>query len=196
MFAVIKTGGKQYRVEKDDIIKVERLVGEAGDTVTLDDVLMLGGDGEAQVGEPLLEGASVQAEVLEQKRGQKIIVFKKKRRKNYRRKNGHRQYETVLRVTDILAAGQKKQATRTTAAEQTDEEAAPAADLAGETAADAATATAPKAERATTKKSDAEAPAAESKPKTAAKPKSDATEKKEAKPKRAPKTAAKKPAED
>jgi large subunit ribosomal protein L21 len=97
MFAVIKTGGKQYRVAKDDVILVEKLDGEAGSSVTLDQVLMVGD----KIGSPVVDGASVTATVVEQTRGDKIIVFKKKRRQNYRRKNGHRQHLTVLRITDI-----------------------------------------------------------------------------------------------
>lgn len=104
MFAVVKTGGKQYRVEKDDIIKVEKLDVEAGDTISLDDVLMVGKEGSPKVGTPLVKGASVKAEVVAQDRGPKLIVFKKKRRQNYRRKKGHRQDLTVLRIKEIKAA--------------------------------------------------------------------------------------------
>ena len=100
MFAVIKTGGKQYRVVPGDVIKVERLEAEAGATVSLEEVLMLGD----KIGTPLIAGATVSAEVVAQDRGPKIIVFKKKRRQNYRRKNGHRQDITVLRIKDISAA--------------------------------------------------------------------------------------------
>ena len=100
MFAVIKTGGKQYRVASGDVIKVEKLEAEAGATVTLDQVLMVDG----KIGTPLVADATVSAEVIAQDRGPKIIVFKKKRRQNYRRKNGHRQDLTVLRITDITAA--------------------------------------------------------------------------------------------
>lgn len=107
MFAVIKTGGKQYRVAPNDILKVEKLDGEPGDTVELSSVLMIGGDDGVNLGAPLIEGATVAAEVVEQTRARKIIVFKKKRRKHYRRKNGHRQNLTVLRVTEILTDGQK-----------------------------------------------------------------------------------------
>jgi len=104
MFAVIRTGGKQYKVAKDDVIKVEKLAGEPGATIELGDVLMVGGDGaEARAGTPLLAGASVSAELVEHRRADKIIVFKKKRRQNYRRKNGHRQHQTVLRITEIRA---------------------------------------------------------------------------------------------
>ena len=104
MFAVIRTGGKQYKVAKNDVLTVEKLAGDPGSTVELSEVLMLGGDGaETKTGTPVISGASVAAEVLEQKKGEKIIVFKKKRRHNYRRKNGHRQELTVLRITDIKA---------------------------------------------------------------------------------------------
>lgn len=107
MYAVVKTGGKQYRVSKDDILKVERLAGDAGDVITLDDVLMVGDGGDVTVGAPNVDGASVAAEILEQKRDKKIIVFKKRRRQNYRRKKGHRQHLTVLKVTEILTGGAK-----------------------------------------------------------------------------------------
>ncbi len=104
MFAVIKTGGKQYRVASGDVIKVERLEAEAGATLALDQVLMVGEGADATVGTPFVMGATVSAEVIAQDRGPKIIVFKKKRRQNYRRKNGHRQDLTVLRITEISAA--------------------------------------------------------------------------------------------
>jgi len=104
MFAVIKTGGKQYKVVKDDVITVERLTGESGDAVEIPDVLMVAGEGGVTMGSPMVAGAKVTAEVVEQTRGDKIIVFKKKRRQNYRRKAGHRQDLTVLKVTDILTA--------------------------------------------------------------------------------------------
>ena len=108
MFAVIKTGGKQYRVTKDDMIVVEILAGEPGSTVRFEDVLMIGDDGKApSVGTPFLEQAAVFAEVVQQTRGDKIIVFKKKRRKGYRRKHGHRQALTVLRITAISPTGRK-----------------------------------------------------------------------------------------
>jgi len=111
MFAVIKTGGKQYKVATNDVIKVERLTGEAGDVVQLDQVLAIAGDdGTMTLGTPLLEGAAVSATLLEQSRADKIVVFKKKRRQNYRRKAGHKQLETVLRITEIAASGAKKAA--------------------------------------------------------------------------------------
>ncbi len=132
MYAVVKTGGKQYRVAKDDIIKIERLTGEAGEVITLDDVLMVGEGDNITVGAPLVEGASVAGEILEQGRGPKIIVFKKRRRQNYRRKKGHRQDLTVLKVTEILTGGAKPSAAAKTAApKKTDApaaEAAPAAE--------------------------------------------------------------------
>ena len=104
MYAVIRTGGKQYRVAKDDVIFVEKLAGDPGSSVTLDDVLMVGDDGqETKAGAPLVAGASVTAQVLEHKLGDKVLVFKKRRRHNYRRKNGHRQAMTVLRITGIRA---------------------------------------------------------------------------------------------
>ena len=101
MYAVIKTGGKQYRVAKDDLIRVEKLVAEPGAEIALDNVLMIGGEGPPSVGAPRIDGAAVLAQVVEQTRGEKIIVFKKKRRGHYRRKKGHRQDLTVLRITDI-----------------------------------------------------------------------------------------------
>jgi len=101
MFAVIRTGGKQYKVASGDVIRVERLAVEAGSAIQLDEVLMVGEGGDVSVGTPLVAGASVAAEVVAQDRGPKIIVFKKKRRQNYRRKNGHRQDLTVLRITGI-----------------------------------------------------------------------------------------------
>jgi large subunit ribosomal protein L21 len=106
MYAVIRTGGKQYRVASGQVIKIERLDGAVGDTVAFDQVLMIGdeADGEPKIGAPLVEGARVTAEVLEQGKGAKVIVFKKKRRKNYRRKRGHRQLQTVLRIRDIAVA--------------------------------------------------------------------------------------------
>lgn len=102
MFAVIRTGGKQYKVSKDTTLRVEKLDGEAGDTVSLD-ILMLGDDKGAKMG-TALKGASVTAEIVDQIKGEKVIIFKKKRRHNYRRKNGHRQRHTVLKITEIKAA--------------------------------------------------------------------------------------------
>ena len=112
MFAVIKTGGKQYKVAKDDVITVEKLAGEPGAPVDIGEVLLVGDEKDQTVGAPLVEGATVAAEVVEQKRDNKIIVFKKKRRKNYRRKNGHRQEVTVLKIIDILTGGRKRVAAK------------------------------------------------------------------------------------
>jgi large subunit ribosomal protein L21 len=105
MFAVIRTGGKQYRVAKDDVISVEKLAGEPGAMIELSEVLMIGDGADVTTGTPLLAGASVSATVIEQTRAPKIIVFKKKRRQNYRRKKGHRQQQTVLRIAEIQGAG-------------------------------------------------------------------------------------------
>jgi large subunit ribosomal protein L21 len=103
MFAVIRTGGKQYKVVKDDVISVEKLAGEPGSTVTLAEVLMIGDEGGARHGAPILAGAAVTATVVGHKRTDKVLVFKKRRRHNYRRKNGHRQALTMLRITGIEA---------------------------------------------------------------------------------------------
>jgi len=105
MFAVIKTGGKQYHVAPEDVIRIEKIPGDAGETVTFDEVLMVGGDGAPTLGTPMVDGASVAGEIVEQTRNRKIIIFKKRRRKNSRRRNGHRQHQTVVRITDILTGG-------------------------------------------------------------------------------------------
>ncbi len=110
MFAVIKTGGKQYKVARDDVIVVEKLTGDEGSKLELTDVLAIGDGKDTKFGTPVVHGASVTATVLEQTRGDKIIVFKKKRRHNYRRKKGHRQALTVLRITGILPGEKKKAA--------------------------------------------------------------------------------------
>jgi large subunit ribosomal protein L21 len=107
MFAVIRTGGKQYRVAPNDIIEIEKIAGKPGDIVELSEVILLGGDSGPKTGSPTIQGALVAAEVIEQKRADKIVVFKKKRRKNYRRKNGHRQALTALRITEILTDGKR-----------------------------------------------------------------------------------------
>lgn len=108
MFAVIKTGGKQYRVTPGDIIVVEKLTADEGSAVTFDSVLMLGEDGKAPaVGTPMIADATVTGEVVEQGRGEKITVFKKKRRQGYRRTKGHRQLQTVLKITGINGQGSK-----------------------------------------------------------------------------------------
>ena len=103
MFAVIKTGGKQYRVAANEQITVMSLAGEAGETVTFSDVLLVEKDGAAQIGAPFIAGASVKAEIVEQARGPKVISFKKRRRKNSKRKRGHRQDLTIVRITEVVA---------------------------------------------------------------------------------------------
>ena len=131
MYAVIKTGGKQYKVAENDVIIVEKLIAEAGDTIALEDVLMIGDQGQvATTAAADLTKAAVFAEVIDQSRADKIIIFKKKRRQNYRRKAGHRQHQTVLRITGISATGTKpvaakKAAPAKVAAKADDAEAAP-----------------------------------------------------------------------
>jgi large subunit ribosomal protein L21 len=120
MFAVIKTGGKQYKVAKDDVIVVEKLNGETGEVVAFDSVLMVGEGAETKAGAPFVEGVCVAGEVVEQTRGDKVLVFKKKRRHNYRRTAGHRQDLTVVKITDILTDG-KKPAAKPKKAAQKDE---------------------------------------------------------------------------
>ncbi|MAS86879.1 MAG: 50S ribosomal protein L21 [Micavibrio sp.] len=104
MYAIVKTGGKQYRVSKDDTIQIEKIEGDAGAKVTFDEVLFLGDDKKQTMGEPLVKGASVTGEIINQYREDKIIVFKKKRRQNYRRKAGHKQHKTLVKITAIKAA--------------------------------------------------------------------------------------------
>lgn len=102
MFAIIKTGGKQYKVSEGDIIKVEKIEAEAGDKIEFDQVLMVAGD-DVKVGSPVVEGAKVQAEVLDQKKDKKIVIFKFKAKKNYRKKKGHRQPYTLVKIEKIDA---------------------------------------------------------------------------------------------
>ncbi|MFL6803115.1 MAG: 50S ribosomal protein L21 [Xanthobacteraceae bacterium] len=106
MFAVIKTGGKQYRVAAEDVITVDKVKGEPGEIIEFGEVLLLGGD-SVEVGSPTVGGASVAGEVVDQARGPKVIAFKKRRRQNSRRKRGHRQEFTVVRITEILTDGRK-----------------------------------------------------------------------------------------
>ena len=105
MYAVIRTGGKQYKVAPDDVLQIEKLEAAAGDAVNFSDVLMVAGEGEPLFGVPLVSGALVSAEVVEHGRGPKVIIFKKKRRQNYRRKRGHRQELTTVRILEILTGG-------------------------------------------------------------------------------------------
>ena len=116
MFAVIKTGGKQYRVAEDQTLKIEKIEGEPGQIVQLGNVLMLGGD-KPEIGYPPSQGASIAVEIVEQGRGAKVIAFKKRRRKNSRRRRGHRQAFTLVRVSEILTGGAPRQQPRPTQAE-------------------------------------------------------------------------------
>jgi large subunit ribosomal protein L21 len=103
MYAIVKCGGKQVKASVGDVLIVEKLAGEVDSKITLDQVILLADGDKITVGAPLVSGASVTATVLEQRKGEKVIIFKKKRRQNYRRKNGHRQLETVLKVTGVSA---------------------------------------------------------------------------------------------
>jgi large subunit ribosomal protein L21 len=105
MYAVIKTGGKQYRVQAGDMLVVEKLEGEAGAEVAFNEVLMLGEGADVTIGAPLIEGAVVSATLIETRQGEKVKIFKKIRRQGYRRTKGHRQLESVLRVTSVAGAG-------------------------------------------------------------------------------------------
>ena len=114
MFAVVKTGGKQYRVTPGDVVVVEKLLGDPGDKIKLDHVLMVGEDGQSpEIGSPLVGNNAVNCIILDQSRSAKILVFKKKRRKGYKRTKGHRQDHTVLRVLDINGKGMVKQKSKT-----------------------------------------------------------------------------------
>jgi large subunit ribosomal protein L21 len=104
MYAVIKTGGKQYRVAADEVVTIEKVAGDAGAMVEFTEVLMLAGSAEPKFGKPTISGAKVTAEVVEQGRARKVIAFKKRRRKNSRRKRGHRQEQTTVRIKEIIGA--------------------------------------------------------------------------------------------
>ncbi len=171
MFAVFKTGGKQYRVAAEDVLKVGKVKGDPGEIVEFGEVLVVGGD-SVSLGAPTVAGATVAAEVLQQARGPKIIAFKKRRRKNSRRKIGHRQEFTLLRITEILTDGKKpsKQA-------QPRPRRAPAAAASEQSAGAAAAATsaedkAPAARKTATKKEKSKAKPAAREKKPAAKAKS------------------------
>ena len=116
MYAVIKTGGKQYRVAPNDVITIEKIAGAPGDIVELGEVLLLSGDKGVEIGSPLLSGVTIAAEVLRQERGDTIIIFKKRRRHHYRRRNGHRQGLTALKITEILTEGRKPEKKRSESA--------------------------------------------------------------------------------
>jgi len=121
MFAVVKTGGKQYRVTPGDVVIVEKLLGDPGDKIKLDHVLMVGEDGQSpEIGSPLVGNNAVNCLILEQSRSAKILVFKKKRRKGYKRTKGHRQDHTVLRVLDINGKGMVKQKSKTETTNKTE----------------------------------------------------------------------------
>ena len=107
MFAVIKTGGKQYRVNTNDVMTVEKLEGDIGETLVFEEVLMVGGEDGLTIGAPTVQGASVAAEVVKQQRDDKVIAFKKRRRQNSKRKRGHRQHQTVVQISEILMGGAK-----------------------------------------------------------------------------------------
>jgi large subunit ribosomal protein L21 len=112
MFAVIKTGGKQYRVAAEDIIKIEKLAGAEGDIVAFESVLMVGEGESVTIGAPMVDGATVAGEIVSQTRGPKITILKKRRRKNSRRKQGHRQDLTAVKITEILTGGAKPKAAK------------------------------------------------------------------------------------
>jgi large subunit ribosomal protein L21 len=101
MYAVVKTGGKEYRISQGDLIRVEKMEGKVGDQVTMKDILMVSHEGQVQVGNPLLANAVITGEIVQQVRGKKVLIYKMKRRKNYRRTKGHRQTYTYIRVNDI-----------------------------------------------------------------------------------------------
>ena len=139
MFAVIRTGGKQYRVTPNAVLKVEKLEAEPGSTVTFTDVLALGNGGGVTLGAPVVAGASVTATVIAQDRLDKVIIFKKRRRQNSRRRNGHRQHVTVLRIAGFAQDGEALVAAAeppAAVASETEDAATPASEPAAETAAD------------------------------------------------------------
>ena len=173
MFAVIKTGGKQYRVAADDVLKIEKIAGEVGDMIEIAEVLAHGEGEDVTIGAPLVEGARVTAEIVGQGRARTVIAFKKRRRQNSRRKRGHRQYETTVRIAEILAAGAKpsrKKAVKEEAAEA----AAPAEEIVDAAAAEATEA--PVTEAPATETAAVETAAEAEKPKKKAAPKKAAAE--------------------
>ncbi len=200
MFAVFKTGGKQYRVVADDLLKVGKLAGEPGEIVEFNEVLMVGEGAKAEIGAPTVEGALVTAEVVEQGRARKVIAFKKRRRQNSRRTIGHRQHFTTLRISEILTGGAKpsKKAAAKPAAKKAD--AKPAADSKAEAAkadvkADAKAEAKPAAKKADEKKPAEKAEAKKPAAKKATETKAAAEKKPAAKKPAAKKPAAKKDAE-
>jgi large subunit ribosomal protein L21 len=152
MFAVIKTGGKQYRVAADDTLNIERVTGEVGDIVEIGNVLAFGEGDKVTIGTPFVDGAMVTAEVVDQGRGPKVIAFKKRRRQNSRRKRGHRQLLTTVRISEILTGGakpSKKAAAKPAAEKKADAPAAKAKPAKAETKAAPKKEAAPKAEART-----------------------------------------------
>jgi large subunit ribosomal protein L21 len=145
MFAVIKTGGKQYRVAANDLLKVEKVTGNAGDIIEFAEVLMVGVGADATIGAPVVSGALVTAEVVEQGRARKVIAFKKRRRQNSKRTRGHRQELTTVRISEILTGGAKP--SKKAAEKSAKKEAAPKAEAAADVTA-AETKAAPKAKAA------------------------------------------------
>ena len=170
MFAVFKTGGKQYRVAAEDVLKIEKVKGEPGEIVEFGEVLVVGGD-NVTLGAPTVAGATVAAEVLDQARGPKVIAFKKRRRKNSRRKRGHRQEFTLLRITEILTDGKKPSKTppprpKRASAPKVEAETSGATESAAAETADGAAARKPKAKAAKAKKPVAKAKSAPPKSRT------------------------------
>jgi large subunit ribosomal protein L21 len=162
MFAVFKTGGKQYRVAAEDVLKVDKIKGEPGEIVEFGEVLVVGGD-NVTLGAPVVAGATVAAEVLDQARGPKIIAFKKRRRKNSRRKRGFRQEFTLLRITEILTDGNKANKTVQPRPRRAPAPTAETAAEGSETAAAPSEGAAAKKSKAPAKKPKAKAPAAKAK---------------------------------
>lgn len=188
-FAVIKTGGKQYKVAANDVLKIEKLDAEAGDIVTFDQVLMVGEGAGVTVGAPVVEGALVAAELIETAKEKTVIIFKKNRRHNYRRRNGHRQLLSTVRITEILVGGAKptvaakaKKAETKAAAPKAEtvadakpakKAAAPKADVKAEVAEKAPAKKAAPKKAAATAETEAKAPAKKAPAKKAAAPKAD-----------------------
>jgi large subunit ribosomal protein L21 len=112
MYAVIKTGGKQYKVAEQQVVKIEKTDGEVGTTIKFEEVLAIADQNGVRIGNPTITGATISAEILEQKKDDKVIIFKKNRRQNYRRKNGHRQQVTVVRILDVSGKGEIKKVTK------------------------------------------------------------------------------------
>jgi len=166
MYAVVKTGGKQYRVSKNDVIVVEKLAADTGASIELDHVLMLDDGKDALIGTPLVDGARVAATVLDQARNDKVLIFKKKRRQGYKRLKGHRQQVTILRITDILAKGEKASPAKAAIPVTDDAKPAEPAPMpaAAETPVEAATEAAAPAKKAPAKKAAAKKTAAKKAP--------------------------------